>query len=80
MFSNQGTINIQVKFKDFDGTVANQTMEPSEITQLISPDGGEFRKLMTFDDWPFEVYRYEIEPAKNTITIRAKKLKNQHAK
>jgi len=48
-------------------------MEPSEIIQIVSPDGGEFRKMMTFDEWPFEVYKYEIDPIKNTLTIRARR-------
>lgn len=78
LFSNRGATKIQVKFKDFNGTVATQTMEPSEIIQLVSPDGGEFRKMMTFDEWPFEVYKYEIDPFKNTLTIHARRQQNQN--
>jgi hypothetical protein len=73
LFSNSGATKIQVKFKDFDGRVATQRMEPSEISQIISPDNGEFLTTMTFDEWPFEVYKYEIDPIKNTLTIRARK-------
>lgn len=73
LFSNSGKTKIQVKFKDFDGTVATRAMEPSEIVQLISPENGEFLTMMTFDEWPFEIYKYEIDPIKNTLTIRARK-------
>lgn len=79
LFSNSGTTKIIVKLKDFDGTVATQTMEPSEIIRLTSPESGEFLKTMSFDDWPFEVYKYEIDPIKNTLTIHARKPQNQTA-
>lgn len=72
LFSNKGTTKVQVKFKDFDGTVATQSMEAREIAKLVSPDSGEFLTSMTFDELPFEVYKYEIDPIKNTLTIRVR--------
>lgn len=73
LFSNRGPIKVQVKFKDFDGYVANRAMQPDEIRRILSPETGEFLRLMTFDEWPFEVYKYEIEPIKNKLTIHARK-------
>ncbi len=73
LFSNNGPVKVQVKFKDHDGSVATQTMNPIEINELILSSGNKFRTQMTFDDWLFEIYKYEIDPIKNIITIRAKK-------
>jgi hypothetical protein len=73
LFSNRGETKVQVKFKNFDGFVATQTMAPSEIVRLVSEENGKFLKTMTFDEWPFEIYRYEIDPIRNTLTIRARK-------
>jgi hypothetical protein len=77
LFSNNGPVKVRVKFKDFDGTVAEQRMLADEIGQLVSPETGEFQSNMTFDDWPFEVYKYEIDPIKRVLTIRARKISNQ---
>ncbi len=74
LFSNQGSIAVQVKFKDFDGKVSNQSMQPNEILRILSPETGEFVRLMTFDEWPFEVYKYEIDPIKKLLIIRARKV------
>ena len=73
LFSNNGAVKVQVKFKDHDGSVATRTMNPIEINKLISSSGNKFIAQMTFDDWLFQVYKYEIDPIKNIITIRAKK-------
>ncbi len=73
LFSNEGATKVQVKFKDFDGTVVTQSMEPREIVRLVSPENGKFMTSMTFDEWPFEVYKYEIDPIKDIVTIRARK-------
>ena len=76
LFSNSGTTKVQVKFKNFNGTVSTQKMNPEEITQLISSDGRGFFSSMTFDEWLFEVYKYEIDPIKNMLTIYARKNEN----
>jgi len=77
LFSNQGSTKVEVKFKDFDGVVSNQFMVPNEINRLILHDTGEFSRFMTFDDWLFEIYQYSIDPIKNTLTIYARKIKDQ---
>ena len=74
MFSNEGKIRVCVKFKDFDGMIAKRTMQAEEIARLVLPDSGEFMKSMLFDDWPFEIMKYVIEPQKNTLTIHARKI------
>lgn len=79
LFSNQGSITVNVKFKDFDGKVTNQSMKPNEIIRILSPETGEFVTLMSFDEWPFEVYKYEIDPIKNLLTIHARRVKSPPA-
>lgn len=73
LFSNTGPITICVRFKNFDGKVADQTMKAHEIVKIVSPQSDSFAKSMTFDEWPFEVYKYEIDPIKNLLTILARK-------
>lgn len=73
LFSNQGPITVQVKIKNFDGKVANQSMQPNEIRRILSPETGEFIRLMSFDELPLEIYKYELDPIKNLLTIRARR-------
>ncbi len=73
LFSNQGTVDVQVRFEDHDGSVSNRKMSPKEISVLISPDGRGFHTQMTFDDWPFAITKYEIDPAENKLTLFARK-------
>jgi hypothetical protein len=72
-FSGHGPIKVQVKFKDFDGTIRVERMQAHEIEKLVSSESGVFIRDMTFDEYPFEVYKYEIDPIKNMLTIRARK-------
>lgn len=69
LFSNQGTIDVQVKFKDCDGQIAPKKMRPQEIAALISDDGDGFQTRMTFDEHPFEISKYEIDPKGNKLTL-----------
>jgi hypothetical protein len=74
LFSNEGTINVHVIFEDHDGSVSSRKMRPIEIATLISTNGKGFHTQMTFDDWPFVITKYEIEPALNKLTIVARKI------
>lgn len=72
LFSRAGELQVQVKFKNHSGTVSTLRVNPEEIVKLISPIDGQFLSEMCFDEWPFEVYKYEIDPLKKIITIRAR--------
>lgn len=74
LFSNSGNIKVSVKFKDHCGFIAYRQMRASEIKKLVSPKGKGFLTEMTFDDWPCEVYQYEIDPIANKLTIFARKV------
>lgn len=74
LFSNEGTVDVKVTFEDHDGSIASRKMRPNEIATLISTNGKGFHTQMTFDDWPFVITKYEIEPALNKLTIVAKKI------
>lgn len=74
LFSNEGTIDVEVNFEDHDGSIACRKMRPKEVAALISTNGKGFHTQMTFDDWPFVITKYEIEPAANKLTIVARKI------
>lgn len=80
LFSNSGKIQVNVKFEDDGGFITSMKMNPGEITKLISPIDGQFFSEMTFDDYPFEVYKYEINPLKKTLTIYARPHKEDSKK
>ena len=74
LFSNQGTIDVRVTFEDHEGSISSRKMSPKEISVLISPDGKGFHTQLTFDDWPFVITKYEINPAENKLTIFVRKI------
>lgn len=74
LFSNIGTIDIHVKFVDHEGSITTKKMSPQEISALISKDGKGFYTRMTFDDCPFAIRKYEIDPENNQLTIVVKKI------
>lgn len=82
-FSNEGTIDVVAKFKtEFDGHVSTYIskyirkgkIKPEEILKIVSQDGEGFCKKMSFDEHPYEIYKYEIDPLKNKLVIYAKEL------
>lgn len=73
LFSNQGDCQVQVRFKDGDGCVANLAMMASEISNLVDPSTGSFYGKMYFDDHLFDIYKYEIDPTKMTLLIKARR-------
>ena len=72
LFQAGGEYRVQVKFKDFDGKVADSSMRAAEILKLVDPKTGSYYAKMYFDDWLFDVYKYEIDPVKRLLTIRAR--------
>lgn len=73
IFHENGSYKLQAIFKDFDGNIAEKAMEAIEIKKLIDPNTGLFIEKMQFDDWLFEIYKYEIDPINKIIKIRARK-------
>lgn len=71
LFSNQGPIEVSVKFKGSNATISNKSMRPEEIRMLIAPDTGQFIKEMTFDGHPAQIKKIEILPSINKIVIQA---------
>ena len=73
LFSQSGPVKVAVKISGHDGRISQLSMSPNEINKLLSESSEGFISQMTFDGWPFEIYKYEIDPGKNTLTIRARK-------
>lgn len=72
LFSNEGPINVKVKFKESDTFIPNREMNAAEISQLISQDKQGFLTQMTFDECCFDIEKYEINPVKKLLTIFAR--------
>jgi len=73
LFSNDGDFDISVKFKDHPGSITNKKMTADEIVNLIHPHNRNFYTEMRFDDWLFEIYKYQIDPINKKITIMTRK-------
>jgi len=71
LFSGQGDISVIVRLKGHDGTVAEHRMMAEEVKSLLSSDGASFHQIMTFDDYLFSVYKYEIDVIRKRLTIFA---------
>ncbi len=73
LFSNHGPLKALVKFKDHDGSVPERHLEARELDKLWCREDGLLLQFMTFDDWLFEITKYEIDPRRGLITIHAQK-------
>lgn len=71
LFPGDGDIDVQVKFEGHDGYMPSRKMKPNEISALIAQDGMGFHTHMSFDEWKFEISKYEIHPSDKTLTIFA---------
>mgnify|MGYP000738786592 CR=1 FL=1 len=73
LFSQDGELDVHVKFKDWSGTIASRRMNPTDLIKLISPEDGQILSKMTFDNASFEVYKYQIDPLRKILTIYARR-------
>lgn len=71
LFSGSGEFSVEVKFKG-DGFVPPRSATVLEIARLVNPETGGFHTAMTFDEHLFEVYKYEIDPIKKKLIIKAR--------
>ncbi len=75
LFNEAGAdMQVEVKLKGFDGNVDSSQMNAEAITRLIDPKTGHFLCQMRFDDWPFDIVSYHINPKAKKLTITAKPL------
>lgn len=73
LFESHGDYRVVVIIKDMPSAVAESSMSADEIHKLIDKKTGCFYSKMYFDDWLFDVYKYEIDPVKKILTLKAKK-------
>ncbi len=73
LFSNEGSIDVLVKFEGDDVMISPKKMHPQELTALVANEGFGFLQRMTFDGHTFSIKKYEIDPNKNRLTIFARK-------
>jgi hypothetical protein len=53
-------------------------MKPQELAALVAVDSAGFLPRMTFDDHPYAIRKYEIDPVKNKLTIFARKKSDEN--
>lgn len=70
-FSNEGPIEVCVKFAGSKAKVASQKMHPEEVRSLIDPATGLFYANMSFDEHPATLKKVEIRPDINKLIIHA---------
>jgi hypothetical protein len=68
LFSGAGEFEVSVKFKG-DSFMPSRRATAAEIMQLFDVETGAFRTAMTFDEHLYEIYKYNIDPIKNKITL-----------
>lgn len=71
LFSGQGVGRVRVRFRQHDGKIASLAFSPREVLSLVTPESDTFHQYLRFDDYLFEVLKYEIEPKTQTLTIVA---------
>ena len=71
LFSGQGSAQVRVRFRQHDGKIASLAFSPREVLSLIAPESDTFHQYLRFDNYLFEVLKYEIEPKTQTLTIVA---------
>ena len=71
LFSGQGVARVRVRFRQHDGKIASLAFSPREVLSLIAPENDTFHQYLRFNDYLFEVLKYEIEPKTQTLTIVA---------
>ena len=71
LFSGKGSAQVRVRFRQHDGKIASLAFSPREVLSLIAPENDTFHQYLRFDDYLFEVLKYEIEPKTQTLTIVA---------
>lgn len=73
LFPNDGPYRVTVRIQGVDrNAVADRQMTAHEVTNLIARGDDSFFSCMKFDERPCEVYKYEIDPIKKILTIRAR--------
>lgn len=72
LFSNAGSVNIEVRFKNSDSSVSEQKIDAGEIRKLITADGKSFVTKMRFDDHLAEIEKIDIFLSKNRVVLHAR--------
>lgn len=72
LFSNDGPVKVRVKLQGDRGRIADRAMNPAEVAALVAPGGQGFHERLHVDGYPVTVIGYEIDPAKNQLTVVAK--------
>ncbi|MBN2807899.1 MAG: hypothetical protein JXR80_00205 [Deltaproteobacteria bacterium] len=67
---------VEVKFEDCeeDTSICGQLIDAKDFSKFINPQSNEFFRFLRFDDHPFRIRKYEIDPIKNKLTLKVRKI------
>ena len=71
LFSGDGEFSVEVQFKG-EGFVQPRRATAQEIASIVDAQTGMFHPVLTFDEHPFEIQKYEIDLQKKTLLISTK--------
>ena len=71
LFSNTGSMTVEVRFNSFDGSIREQLMQPGEIEKMIHPDQSGFLSHMYFDEHRMKLDRIEILVDERRVVLHA---------
>lgn len=72
LFSGTGEVDVEVSFIDCAGMVSHRRMRAEEVLRLVDSEHDGFVTRMSFDEIPFEIAKYEIDPVHKRLTIHAR--------
>lgn len=72
LLEDSGDVKVTVKFKDNSLSISDFSISWQNVARFLDPESGRPYSSMTFDEHPFEIERYEVNPWKNTVTIFTK--------
>ena len=66
-----GDIQVRVEFSNFSGRIAERSMRSDEVIRFACLSGEQFLEKMRFDDWAFNIEKYEIRVKEKLVVIHA---------
>ena len=70
LFSNQGSISVEVRTQDGkEVDIRKMAIEPSELEKLVSPTTGNIIDEITIDGFLYSILKFEIAPKQKKLII-----------
>lgn len=69
LFGKSGEFAVRVRFVNPGASIPERRLPVRELDQLLVAEGGLPVTRMTFDEWPGEIERYEIDLVEKVVTL-----------